>query len=225
MSRTDSNTYGDGMNNYFLEDSPVLKAIIFAEFDNEIGRVVKYQIPHEIFDKQQFDNISSAIIPTEEMRDRMIKINMYDWKIMGYPIGIKDKKYAREIYIFNMCFIVGKDSGKGDDLYEPLVQKCAEYLVDLEKERGFLSLEKHMLPNLMSEIFHGLNLKSSYLQSSNKTVFCLIPKIWQILGIAKLTRLDLCVTDHFRLKTLLYIILVHPVNYIDVYKRMGISDL
>jgi len=127
----------------------------------------------------------------------MIKINMYDWKIMGYPIGIKDKKYAREIYIFNMCFIVGKDSGKGDDLYEPLVQKCAEYLVDLEKERGFLSLEKHMLPNLMSEIFHGLNLK----------------------------RLDLCVTDHFRLKTLLYIILVHPVNYIDVYKRMGISDL
>lgn len=46
--------------------------------------------------------------------------------------NLEDKKYAREIYIFNLCFIVSKSSNF-DTVYEPLVQKCAEYLVDLEK--------------------------------------------------------------------------------------------
>ena len=64
------------------------------------------------------------MIPTEEMRGRMIKITMYDWKIIGiycwifvvgyilenkgFPMGIKDKKYPREVYIFNMCFVIAK---------------------------------------------------------------------------------------------------------------------
>ena len=37
-----------------------------------------------------------------------------------------------------MCFVVAKEGGKGDGLYEPLVQKCAEYLVDLEKVHASL---------------------------------------------------------------------------------------
>jgi hypothetical protein len=74
---------------HFLEpEPPKLRAIIYAEFDNDIGRVIRFQIPDEILDKQRFDSISSAIIPSEEMRDRMIKINMFDHTIMGYPIGI-----------------------------------------------------------------------------------------------------------------------------------------
>lgn len=45
-------------------------------------------MPHEIFDKERFDAISSAVIPSEEMRDRLIKINIYDYKIMGHSVGI-----------------------------------------------------------------------------------------------------------------------------------------
>lgn len=52
---------------------------------------------------------------------------------------LEDKKYAREIYIFNMCFIVPKLS-KYDSIYEPLVQKCAEYLIDLEKVVSIFSI-------------------------------------------------------------------------------------
>jgi len=61
-----------------------------------------FQIPCQVFDKQRFESISSAIIPSEEvnslllkflinlfkMRDRMITVNMFENKIIGYPIGM-----------------------------------------------------------------------------------------------------------------------------------------
>jgi hypothetical protein len=147
---------------FFEPAAPRLEAITYAEFDNKIGRIVKHQVPHELLDKQAFDAISSALIPSEEMRNRLIKINMYDYKIMGHPVGIKSKKYDREVYIFNMCFILSKDS-ESDAVYEPLVQKCAEYLVDLENECEFLTTtdgrRKNDLPKLTSTIFHNLNDK------------------------------------------------------------------
>uniref|UniRef100_A0A915M1Z6 Uncharacterized protein n=1 Tax=Meloidogyne javanica TaxID=6303 RepID=A0A915M1Z6_MELJA len=112
---------------------PKLRAIVFAEFDNDIGRVLRFQIPCQVFDKQRFESISSAIIPSEEMRDRMITVNtMFENKIIGYPIGMKDKRYPREILIFNMCFVISRQV-ECDWVYEPLVQKCAEYLVELER--------------------------------------------------------------------------------------------
>ncbi|KAL3112329.1 hypothetical protein niasHT_019054 [Heterodera trifolii] len=147
---------------FFSQEPPKLCSIIYAEFDNDIGRVIRYQVPDEIFDKQRFDTISSAIIPSEEMRDRMIKINMYDYKITGHPVGIKDKKYQREVFIFNLCFVVAASEADDSDdsiYYEPLAQKCAEYLVELEQERCFLSEEKDRLPALMHQIFDGLNQK------------------------------------------------------------------
>lgn len=157
----DSKAFEDennAINAYFNKPKiPKLDAIIYAEFDNDIGRVVKYQVPREIFDRQRFESISSAVIPTEEMRGRMIKITMYDWKIIGFPMGIKDKKYPREVYIFNMCFVIAKKPDQLDIVYEPLVEKCAEYLIELEKEGEFLSLGKHKLPELMEEIFNSLN--------------------------------------------------------------------
>jgi hypothetical protein len=73
---------------FFEPAAPRLEAITYAEFDNKIGRIVKHQVPHELLDKQAFDAISSALIPSEEMRNRLIKINMYDYKIMGHPVGI-----------------------------------------------------------------------------------------------------------------------------------------
>lgn len=36
-----------------------------------------------------------------------------------------------------MCFVVtAEEAGDDDSIYEPLVQKCAEYLVELEKVKN-----------------------------------------------------------------------------------------
>lgn len=51
----------------------------------------------------------------------------------------EDKRYSREVLIFNMCFIVAKQT-QCDWVYESLVQKCAEYLVELEKVKLLIFL-------------------------------------------------------------------------------------
>uniref|UniRef100_A0A0M3HKA8 Uncharacterized protein n=1 Tax=Ascaris lumbricoides TaxID=6252 RepID=A0A0M3HKA8_ASCLU len=50
---------------------------------------------------------------------------------MGHPVGIESEAYPRGRYIFNLCFVVDKSS-KVDCMYEPMVQKCAAYLTQLE---------------------------------------------------------------------------------------------
>lgn len=54
-------------------------------------------MPHKIFDKERFDAISAAVIPSEEMRDRLIKINIYDYKIIGHSVGISKIFFAKII--------------------------------------------------------------------------------------------------------------------------------
>uniref|UniRef100_A0A914NPS2 Uncharacterized protein n=1 Tax=Meloidogyne incognita TaxID=6306 RepID=A0A914NPS2_MELIC len=153
---------------------PKLRAIVFAEFDNDIGRVLRFQVfLVKFFDKQRFESISSAIIPSEEMRDRMITVNMFENKIIGYPIGMKDKRYPREILIFNMCFVISRQV-ECDWVYEPLVQKCAEYLVELEKVNDHSFPKKKLrLPVLMREIFLGLNNKGEcfYTVTERTTIY------------------------------------------------------
>ncbi|MFH4980185.1 hypothetical protein AB6A40_006894 [Gnathostoma spinigerum] len=146
-------------------DVPKLKAIIFAEFDADKGPVIRYQVPEEIFDARKFDIFSSAVIPKLELLHRLIKVNHIQnskdgkvYKLMGHPVGIESPTYPRSRYIFNMCFIVDKSSTL-DCMYEPMVQKCAAYLTQLEKEVHFLTEQKDSLPQLMLGIFEGLNTK------------------------------------------------------------------
>ncbi|VDO19974.1 unnamed protein product [Heligmosomoides polygyrus] len=119
---------------YRFTDVPKLKAIFYAEFDIDIGPVIRFQIPEDqtIVSPERFSAFSAAIIPKDEMLNRLIKLNFRDYKVMGHPIGLKHETwYGRGQLNFNICFVVAKESTI-DCMYEPLVQKFAEYLVDLE---------------------------------------------------------------------------------------------
>ncbi|VDM40120.1 unnamed protein product [Toxocara canis] len=152
------------LNSFFPNPSemPKLKAIIFAEFDADKGPVIRFQVPEVLFDSKKFDSFSSAIIPKPELFQRLIKVNHIEntdgkiYKVMGHPVGIESEAYPRGRYIFNLCFVVDKSS-KVDCMYEPMVQKCAAYLTQLETENQFLSKCKDKMPQLMQSIFEGLN--------------------------------------------------------------------
>uniref|UniRef100_A0A0N4UQM6 Nitrogen permease regulator 2 n=1 Tax=Dracunculus medinensis TaxID=318479 RepID=A0A0N4UQM6_DRAME len=152
------------LNTFFPHSSgvPKLKAIIFAEFDSNKGPVITFQVPKLLFDAKNFDTFSSAIITKPELFQRLIKVNHVEdneghvFKVMGHAIGIESEQYPRGRYIFNLCFVVDKESNV-DCMYEPMVQKCAAYLTQLETENNFLSRSKDELPNLMLAIFEGLN--------------------------------------------------------------------
>lgn len=85
---------------------PPLKGILFAEFDTTLGPVIRHQIPNDLISKDSFNLISSLVITKKELWKHLLKINMHDYKIMGYPVGIEDKKYGRNALMFNVCFVV-----------------------------------------------------------------------------------------------------------------------
>ncbi|CAG9533316.1 unnamed protein product [Cercopithifilaria johnstoni] len=145
-----------------LINVPKLKAIIFAEFDADKGPVIRIQVPDFLFDAKRFDTFSNAIIPKPELFHRLIKVNHVEnsdgkvYKVMGHPVGIESDSYTRGRYIFNVCFVVDKSSHI-DCMYEPMVQKCAAYLTQMEKDTRFLSQSQDKLPDLLLNIFEDLN--------------------------------------------------------------------
>ncbi|KAK0401337.1 hypothetical protein QR680_015723 [Steinernema hermaphroditum] len=153
-------TMNEAMNSFLSEigEIPKLEGIIYAEFDTNTGPVIRYQVPREIFPTQRWRTFSNAVIPRREMFNKLIKIAFHDYKVMGHPVCLKHRRYPRGDFIFNLCFVVSKDSTI-DCMYEPLVQKCSQYLVELERECWFLSKSaaKRKMPRLMRKIFKGIN--------------------------------------------------------------------
>lgn len=93
------------------------------------------------------------------VQGRLITVNSLGYKILGYPIGMDDKKFARNRYIFNLCFVC--EASKRTVQYEPLVKKMARYFVHLEGECDFLTSDESRarLPPLLHQIRDQLNSK------------------------------------------------------------------
>lgn len=86
---------------------------------------------------------------------------MSDYKILGFPVKIDDKKYARNAYHFNLCFVC--DSNVRTVHYEPVVTKFSEYLMSMEMESSFLSDGKaaqRLLP-ILKQVIEDLNTKGT----------------------------------------------------------------
>lgn len=78
--------------------------------------------------------------------------NYNSLKILGYPVGIDGPQYSRNRLIFNLCFVCVPSMRTVQ--YEPVVKKLAHYLINLEKECGFISKEttKRQLPEIIKAI-------------------------------------------------------------------------
>lgn len=110
-------------------------------------------------------------MPSEESRDKIIRLNVYNMKVIGYPVVIRrlfmfltnrtkllgNEKYQRDVYIFNLCFVVDKHETEEDAVFDPIVQKFSEYLINLEKEESFLTKRVEELPAIMKRVFEDLN--------------------------------------------------------------------
>lgn len=89
---------------------------------------------------------------------------------MGFPVRIDDKKYARNAYHFNLCFVC--DSSSRTVHYEPVVTKLSEYLTAMEIESKFLSSGNctQQLHDILKEVLEDLNTKGECALSSGSTV-------------------------------------------------------
>jgi len=97
------------------------------QFHSTIGTQIILQSPANFISKELFDKTSNYVIPKVQLQRCYISISLNDLKILGYPIRIDDKKYERNAFYFNLCFIF--DPNTRTFGYEHLIRKCTEYLV------------------------------------------------------------------------------------------------
>lgn len=100
------------------------------------------------------------IIPKEQLLTCTLTVNALGVKIVGYPVRIKNEKYKRNAFHFNLCFVC--DSWARSVQYEPVVKKLSEYLIMMEEESGFLSKEgenRQRLVHMFERILKDLNEK------------------------------------------------------------------
>lgn len=135
----------------------LILGVLFCEFHPTQGPKIIYQVPEGFMSGENFQSLNAYIIPKNELQGRLITVNSLGYKILGYPVGIDNKKFARNRYIFNLCFVC--EASKRTVQYEPLVKKLARYFVHLETECSFLSDEesKAGLPEVLKQIRDQLN--------------------------------------------------------------------
>ena len=160
-----------------------LRAIFFAEFDPIQGPRIRCQAPGDkvVISEETFGDISTYVIPKPDMMHRIMTVNVKGFKVMGYPIALPDKKYRRNEYLFNVCFVCypWSRSVRHDSIriyptwfcsishfqaqHEPALIRLAEFLRNLELDCEFLSKEEYseeLLP-ILDQILEDLNTKQT----------------------------------------------------------------
>lgn len=127
-----------------------ISAIFFARFLPQEGTSIIHQCPKgciipdpavsqpSLFD---FDDVSEFIIPRPAFWNRYITIEVPsgEYRILGYPVCIKDEKYERNEFIFNFCIVL---STKFSMLpYEAVIRRLASTFAEMELQNQFLSQE------------------------------------------------------------------------------------
>lgn len=138
------------------QEGPI-KCILLCKFDDDIGPVIECQYPENYISKEVFEAMHNYLISKLQIQKRTITLSVFGLKVSGYPNAIKNDKYLRNVFIFNLCFVC--DSKSRTVQYEPVVKKLSEYLENLELENGFLSSKenKHKLPGILAQILQDMN--------------------------------------------------------------------
>ena len=128
-----------------------IRSIFFAEFHPITGPMIRCQAPHDgkdLITKEVFEAFSVYVIPKPQLGnlakiwivfqahgnakflllDRTpLTVNSLDRKICGYPVILKDEKYKRNQFMFNVCFVCYPWSRTVQ--YEPALKKLSHFLV------------------------------------------------------------------------------------------------
>ena len=95
--------------------------------------------PPPLFD---FDALSSFLIPRQELCDRLVSVAAGGARVLGFPVRIQGRRYARNEFIFNFAIVLPAGAGAAyASSYLSVVRKLAMLFRSLEEQGGFLSRE------------------------------------------------------------------------------------
>lgn len=158
---------GGRFGHYTFDDNPVLLGIMLAEFHNIEGPIIRHYVPYgDPKVEAVFQFTKGVLIPKPFLYRHSLttSISSLDCKVLMYPVGQETEQYERNRITYDMAFIVDEKSS-AETMYEPIVQKCAEYMTDLEREFNFLTEEQFrpQVRDMMDKMFKDLSTKGKNL--------------------------------------------------------------
>ncbi|CAG9103130.1 unnamed protein product [Plutella xylostella] len=141
------------------QEGPI-RCIFLCEFHPTAGPTITCQVPENYISKDIFDTVSHYIIPKVQLQRCTLTVTLLGSKILGFPVRLDNKKYARNAYYFNLCFVC--DAWARTVHLEPLVKKLTEYLLSMELETEWLSRQSRSgdaraLGGLMRQVMRDIN--------------------------------------------------------------------
>ncbi|KPI95728.1 PREDICTED: nitrogen permease regulator 2-like protein [Papilio xuthus] len=143
------------------QEGPI-RCIFLCEFHHTAGPKITCQVPENYISKDIFDTVSHYIIPKVQLQRCTLTVTLLGSKILGFPVRIDNKKYARNAFYFNLCFVC--DAWARTVHLEPLVKKLTEYLLSMELETEWLSKQSMSgdakdLGCLMKQVMQDINCR------------------------------------------------------------------
>ncbi|KAI0985719.1 hypothetical protein GJ496_010578 [Pomphorhynchus laevis] len=130
-------------------------SIIHSEFHTDRGPVIIMETEKSI-DYIKFADIQSFIIPSINLKDRLLILEKANFRLIGCLRAIENKKYQRNTFMFNTCLLVTN----GDNLnYNAVLIKLSRYLLYLETHFCFLSNPTYqgLLRDFLNDVHTNLN--------------------------------------------------------------------
>ena len=119
-------------------DSP-LRAVLFCEFDNSVGRTLAFQEPAGFISADEFDAISEFLIPKPQLCGRLLVLREEGRVVLCWPVCIEDPRYARNALLFSLVFVLEPGTAGAPERFGHVLEKASRHLEVLEKESRLLS--------------------------------------------------------------------------------------
>lgn len=144
---------------YWSKNECPLRAIFYADFDNEAGRKIVHQYPPNVFTKEHYQAFSSRIIANAEYCDMVATIDSmaFPLTLSTFPAEIENPKYDRGIFRYNVSFVFTKGEFQTEP-YERVLRKLGRWLRVMELRFGFLyeSGRKSRLQLLLERVYKDI---------------------------------------------------------------------
>ncbi|KAI5953512.1 NPR2 [Candida jiufengensis] len=85
-----------------------------------------------------FDTVKNYIIPKPQLCNQLISFKINKFKVLGYPVNMKNEHYARNSFSFNFCFVFSYEIGDVTP-YEPAIKRMGQMFHVLEEQNFLLS--------------------------------------------------------------------------------------
>lgn len=152
-------------------------AVLFAEFDNRLGRTLSLQEPAGYLSPEAFDDISEYLIPKPQLCGRLIVMRGAARNVLCWPVCLEDTVYERNALFFTLALVLepappaaaaarsARPNGaavwcadcSASEFGEVLRRACG-YLVALERKSRLVSGpgSRDELRHLLPALLHGL---------------------------------------------------------------------